>query len=934
MAELAVDDDGAHPRGCGLAGKEPPHEVDVRVDGVGAREEIQTGSALGGEVELDRHAPAIGETQEPVRHPALRLPAPFGAGFTHPVAAQLALRGPHGPRMLGEELLGEVDESKGVVDAGQVEGLGGEIDARAPDPPPRGPHHRGRCDQHLVHLQEASLPKPGDLRASSLGGEGEAPGDLVDADHPVAGDEGEELGHGGRVDTWSRGQGSQGLRPAGPGAPGLAEEAHPADLARSTLEAEGPGRLVQSAAVGENVVDDQDAARRGAPGIGDVEDVAELGFGDAAAFLVTAAGEGLRRSRLHDRGGGLQVEDAPPLGIEAPRRLSQDQPDVVEASSPRSHEGGAGGDQVETGEEGRAIGQEAGEQGPEARRQVPDSSVLVGVEGRLQAPPALADRQIPAEPASGARAERIAAAGLLGDENAAADGAAAAGRTRIEAGHITGVNIRDNQRWYRGAGLGVGSGRRGADGLHGSSRRAGHLGVEAVEGPEAAAEGGDDPRLPKPGQVMADGGLPQGEYGREVADAQRGCGLGEEMHDAHASGVGESLEQAGKSARLSLRKGVGEGLAATFGPRREVQRLGGDGWHRGPFYLLTMIDGMVYADGTESTSVDGRRESAMCSCCCSAHATRAAHSAAVTDGRAAVGGAPAGGAAEPRSEAAPREDRAIQEAVRAVYAAAATAVERGGDVASVESALLATQRLSPADCCSSGDGACACGAGAPVSLYSSDEVAGLPSAAVRASLGCGNPTAAGDLRPGEVVLDLGSGGGIDVLLSARRVGPTGFAYGVDMTDEMLALAERNAAEQGAENVRFLKGTIEDLPLPDASVDVVISNCVVNLSADKARVLGEAYRVLRPGGRLAVSDVLVQGHLPAAARRDMELWAGCVAGALEEAEYRSLLTGAGFAEVDISLTPGDGAARGEGWETGRVVSALVRARKSPRARRTA
>jgi arsenite methyltransferase len=186
-------------------------------------------------------------------------------------------------------------------------------------------------------------------------------------------------------------------------------------------------------------------------------------------------------------------------------------------------------------------------------------------------------------------------------------------------------------------------------------------------------------------------------------------------------------------------------------------------------------------------------------------------------------------------------------------------------------------------------------------LYTDEQVAALPEAAVRASLGCGNPTALATLAPGEVVLDLGSGGGIDVLLSARRVGPTGFAYGLDMTDEMLALAEANRAAQDVQNVRFLKGHIEEIPLPDNAVDVVISNCVINLSADKGRVLREAFRVLRPGGRFAVSDVVVQGVLPAAVRRSLEAWVGCVAGALEEDEYRRLLAEAGFADVEVVVT---------------------------------
>jgi arsenite methyltransferase len=186
-------------------------------------------------------------------------------------------------------------------------------------------------------------------------------------------------------------------------------------------------------------------------------------------------------------------------------------------------------------------------------------------------------------------------------------------------------------------------------------------------------------------------------------------------------------------------------------------------------------------------------------------------------------------------------------------------------------------------------------------LYDRTEAGQIPEAALLASLGCGNPTALATLAPGEVVLDLGSGGGIDVLLSARRVGPTGFAYGLDMTDEMLALAERNKAEAGEENVTFLKGHIEAIPLPDASVDVVISNCVINLSADKDAVLREAFRVLKPGGRFAVSDVVVEGDLPAAVRADMESYVGCVAGALEVSDYLEKLSAAGFADAAVEPT---------------------------------
>lgn len=186
-------------------------------------------------------------------------------------------------------------------------------------------------------------------------------------------------------------------------------------------------------------------------------------------------------------------------------------------------------------------------------------------------------------------------------------------------------------------------------------------------------------------------------------------------------------------------------------------------------------------------------------------------------------------------------------------------------------------------------------------LYSMTETKGLPAEAAAASLGCGNPTALAELKPGENVLDLGSGGGIDVLLSAKRVGPTGKAYGLDMTDEMLALARENQRKAGVQNVEFLKGEIEQIPLPDDTVDVIISNCVINLSADKDRVLAEAFRVLKPGGRFAVSDVVVRGEIPAAIRHSVELWIGCVAGALEEQEYRDKLAKAGFEAIDVEPT---------------------------------
>jgi len=207
-------------------------------------------------------------------------------------------------------------------------------------------------------------------------------------------------------------------------------------------------------------------------------------------------------------------------------------------------------------------------------------------------------------------------------------------------------------------------------------------------------------------------------------------------------------------------------------------------------------------------------------------------------------------------------------------------------------------------------GSSCCGAGAAVdgncdpitsNLYDASQTGELPQEAVLASLGCGNPTALAQLNPGETVLDLGSGGGIDVLLSARRVGPTGKAFGLDMTDEMLALAHENKRKSGLQNVEFLKGEIENIPLPDSCVDVIISNCVINLSGDKDRVLREAFRVLKPGGRLAVSDVVVRGEVPSEVRRSMELWVGCIAGALEEMDYVHKLAKAGFDGIDVEPT---------------------------------
>ncbi len=225
----------------------------------------------------------------------------------------------------------------------------------------------------------------------------------------------------------------------------------------------------------------------------------------------------------------------------------------------------------------------------------------------------------------------------------------------------------------------------------------------------------------------------------------------------------------------------------------------------------------------------------------------------------------------------------VKEEVKRKYGSAARAVAESGSLAA---------------CCDPGLRCCD-----PITtnLYSADDKGLIPEKAVLASLGCGNPTALIELKPGQVVLDLGSGGGIDVLLSARRVGPTGKAYGLDMTDEMLSLARENQCKAGVENVEFLKGEIENIPLPDNSVDVVISNCVINLSADKNRVLREAFRVLRPGGRFAVSDVVVRGEVPDAVRQSMLLWVGCIAGALEEQDYRAKLLSAGFIDVDFETT---------------------------------
>jgi arsenite methyltransferase len=226
----------------------------------------------------------------------------------------------------------------------------------------------------------------------------------------------------------------------------------------------------------------------------------------------------------------------------------------------------------------------------------------------------------------------------------------------------------------------------------------------------------------------------------------------------------------------------------------------------------------------------------------------------------------------------------VKETVREKYGQAALRVKSGGS-----------------SCCGASPSSRGCVDPITTNLYDSSETGQIPQEAVLASLGCGNPTALAKLQPGETVLDLGSGGGIDVLLSAKRVGPSGMAYGLDMTDEMLALAHENQRKSGIQNVKFLKGDIEAIPLPDNSVDVIISNCVINLSADKDRVLREAFRVLRPGGRFAVSDVVVRGDVPTEVRRSMELWVGCIAGALRDRDYAGKLAAAGFESIDIEAT---------------------------------
>ncbi len=228
-------------------------------------------------------------------------------------------------------------------------------------------------------------------------------------------------------------------------------------------------------------------------------------------------------------------------------------------------------------------------------------------------------------------------------------------------------------------------------------------------------------------------------------------------------------------------------------------------------------------------------------------------------------------------------NESLKEAVRENYARAALRVSQ-----------------SQGGCCGGSTQASCCST-ITTNLYNADEQANVPAEAIAASLGCGNPTALAELKPGEIVLDLGSGGGIDVLLSARRVGPTGKAYGLDMTDEMLALARENQHKAGIQNAEFLKGDIENIPLPDNTADVIISNCVINLSGDKDAVLREAFRVLKPGGRLAVSDIVVRGEVPDEIRRNIESWIGCIAGALEENEYRAKLSAAGFEAIEVEPT---------------------------------
>ena len=265
----------------------------------------------------------------------------------------------------------------------------------------------------------------------------------------------------------------------------------------------------------------------------------------------------------------------------------------------------------------------------------------------------------------------------------------------------------------------------------------------------------------------------------------------------------------------------------------------------------------------------------------------------------------------------------LKDVVREKYGQAASLVQKG--------------RTS---CCGTASSVANCCDPITSNLYDDAQAGEVPEDALKASLGCGNPTALAELKSGEIVLDLGSGGGIDVILSARRVGPTGKAYGLDMTDEMLALAQENKRKSGLTNVEFLRGEIENIPLPSDSVDVIISNCVINLSGDKDRVLKEAFRVLKPGGRFAVSDVVVRGDVPEAIRKNMELWVGCIAGALSETDYRAKLAAAGFGGIEIEVTRVYGVDEaatflaGQGLDVdaaakevdGKIVSAFIRAIK--------
>jgi len=247
------------------------------------------------------------------------------------------------------------------------------------------------------------------------------------------------------------------------------------------------------------------------------------------------------------------------------------------------------------------------------------------------------------------------------------------------------------------------------------------------------------------------------------------------------------------------------------------------------------------------------------------------------------------------------EDVGVREQVRRRYAQAATVVATGQAAVTVETDAAGCSSAAAGDCCAPGRPALEQDGSFGAGLYAGEDTAGLPADALLASLGCGNPTAVADLRAGEIVLDLGSGGGIDVLLSARRVGPSGYAYGLDMTDEMLELARTNAAEAGATNVEFIKGEIEAIPLDAASVDVVISNCVVNLSTDKPAVLAEMFRVLRPGGRIGISDVVAEDHLSPSDRAQRGDYVGCIAGALSRREYLTGLAAAGFTDSSVDFT---------------------------------